>query len=267
MNSDLTQRLEALDRAVGGEAGRWSGSFGLNGEYRIVVANTRELRERAWRLVYDAYLSKGYMRSDASGMRVLPQDALAETTTFLVERRAATGQASAEGWEGATVATLTVIADSPLGLPMDDLYRRELDELRSAGRNPWELAKFASVGGKNVENGHGAQILFHLFKLGYLTARRLGGATDFVATVNPGHEGYYRKIFLFERMGEVKPYDAVCGAPAVPLRLDLATAEERCCARWGESLYPFFINSDEPAILDWLREERIPLTNGCEKPG
>lgn len=211
MNSNLTERLEALDRAVGrpvrpdrdGEAGLCSGSFDLNGEYRIgeyriVVANIRELRERAWRLVYDAYLSKGYMQQDASGMRVLPQDALAETTTFLMERRA-TGPACAD--TGAAVATLTVIPDSPLGLPMDDLYRRELDELRSAGRKPWELGKFVSVGGKNGENGHRTQILLHLFKLGYLTARRLGGATDFVVTVNPRHEAYYRKVLLFKRMG------------------------------------------------------------------
>jgi hypothetical protein len=217
----------------------------------VIVAGTRELREQAWELVHDAYVSKGYMERCPSKMRLQLQDALPEATTFLARERGS----------GRALATLTVYPDGALGLPMDAIYRRELDGLRAAGRKPCEIAKLVA----DLDLREGARILISLFRLAYLTVRRLEAGTDLVITVNPRHERYYRRLLLFERIGEVKSYGAVGGAPAVPLRLDLETVEqryhERSAANGGRSdVHDFLVDSDEEPTLERLRRERRPMS-------
>ncbi|NTV42436.1 MAG: hypothetical protein HGA63_03960, partial [Syntrophobacteraceae bacterium] len=34
--------------------------YGAENQWRVLVANTRELREKAFRLVYDVYIREGY---------------------------------------------------------------------------------------------------------------------------------------------------------------------------------------------------------------
>ncbi|MFH1023332.1 MAG: hypothetical protein V1809_08065 [Planctomycetota bacterium] len=231
--------------------------FGENREWQGLAANTRELREAAWRLVQEFYVRKGYMAPGGPGMRIIPQDALPETTTYLAIQ-AATGQ---------TAATLTLVPDSPLGLPMDDLYRADLDVLRASGRKPAEIAKLVA-GLDDTDERLGMEMLLHLFKLAYLTARRLEGCTDLVITVNPRHQKYYRRLLRFEYVGETRRYASVAGAEAVPLRLDLLTAEETIRKRFtdhpsAQNLYRFFVeNPDIPDILAWLRKERTPMPPG-----
>ncbi|HOX05778.1 MAG TPA: hypothetical protein PK280_05205 [Planctomycetota bacterium] len=245
--TEILKRLEAETEAAP-ETYRYR--FGESDRFEIGIANDRAGREEAWGLVYRAYLQKGYMAPSDSRMRILPQDALPGTTTF-VAREA----------DGSAAATLTMVPDSPMGLPMDDLYRRELDALRAAGRRPCEIAKLVAC----VEERQGMEMLLHLFKLAYLSARRLDGCTDFVITVNPRHEKYYRRLLLFEPIGETRAYGSVNGAEAVPLRLDLLRAEELYRQAFGgrsgrANLHAFFVGDDEPAILDWLGRERTPLS-------
>src|SRR5262245_27271943 len=52
--------------------------------YRVHVASTRALRERAYALAYDVYRACGYV-SDDSGRVVLEHDADPETLTLLIE--------------------------------------------------------------------------------------------------------------------------------------------------------------------------------------
>ncbi len=249
----FTEILKRIETELQRVEGAYRYRFGGDDRYEVLVANDRPAREQAWSLVYQAYVQKGYMSPCPSRMRILPQDALPGTTTFVARERAGAGDAAA--------ATLTIVPDSPLGLPMDGLYRRELDALRAAGRRPCEIAKLVVC----VEEKAGMEMLMHLFKLAYLAAWRLDGCTDFVITVNPRHEKYYRRLLLFEPIGETRSYESVNGAPAVPLRLDLVKAEERYRQAFGDrsgraNLHAFFVNAEEPAILGWLRRERAPMT-------
>ncbi len=250
--SRLSRILEAVEkRAPVGRAASAT-SWASAGEWNIDVACDRVGRERAWRLVHDVYCDKGYQARRGAGLRLLLQDALPESLTLLAESRP----------QGASpLATLTLIPDSPLGLPMDDLYGAELDELRAVGRRPCEIAKLVAC----VEERAGMELLLQLFRLAYLYARRMAGCTDFVITVHPRHEKYYRRLLLFEPIGEPRPYAAVNGVTAVPMRLDLVTAEARYRERFGHlsgraNLHAFFVNCDEPAILDWLRAGQRPMS-------
>jgi hypothetical protein len=80
-------------------------------EYR--VARTREELEKAYSLVYKEYLRRGYVKQNASGLRISIYNALPQTTTFIsiIEKE--------------IIATATVIPDSYLGLPMDEIYHEE----------------------------------------------------------------------------------------------------------------------------------------------
>jgi hypothetical protein len=190
-------------------------------------------------------------------MRILPQDALPEVSTFLAQQ--------APDW--APAATLTAVPDSPLGLPMDALYRQELDVLRGPGRKPCEIAKLVmGESGVGEDAKPDVELLLALFRIGYITARYLEGCTDLVITVNPHHEKYYRRLMRFERLGEPRAYGSVRGAVAVPMRLDLLGAEDtyrRTAALKpaARSFYGYFLDeAQRPALLAWLRRERRSMS-------
>src|SRR5262245_53790792 len=123
-------------------------TFGRSGEYQILVASDVQARERALSLVYGVYLATGLTPARGSRMLMSCHDALPSTTSFLVQR-------SGEGGTAA-VASLTLIPDSPLGLPLDALARSGLGELRSLGRQPVELAKLATVAATEKKADAGA---------------------------------------------------------------------------------------------------------------
>jgi hypothetical protein len=254
-----TSRSSVFLREIRRELLRGGPEFspGPNPRFRILVANTRELRADAWGLVYRSYLARGYMAESELGMRILSQDALPEASTFLAQQ--------VPDWRA--TATLTVVPDTPLGLPMDSLYRRELDLLRGAGRKPCEIAKLVmGEAGDDEEAKPDVELLLALFRVAYLTARYLEGCTDFVVTVNPHHEKYYRRLMRFERMGEPHSYGAVAGAVAVPMRLDLLSVEAAYRSKaelkpTARRFYGYFLDEEQrPALLAWLRRERRPMS-------
>ena len=99
-----------------------------------------------------------------------------------------------------------------------------------------------------------------MFKLAYLTARRLEQATDFIITVNPRHMAYYERILLFRRVGRQRCYGKVGGAPAVLMNLDLEIAEARYRQKysWGpRSFFRFFADSGTDAnLVQFLENNR-----------
>ncbi len=219
--------------------------FGHDDEYTVDIAATIEERKQAWALVYEKYREKGYAQSHPSRLWYSLHDALPETTTFLVRKH------------GCNVATLTLVPDSPLTIPADRLYGDELQALRSRGRRICEITSLVS---DESNRRRCVEVLRHMFKVAYLAARRLDGATDFVITVNPRHTLYYEKKMLFERVGDVRTYDKVGGAPAALLRLDLTTAEIRYKELLGKDTLRCFVNpATEKRVLAWLRARRTRL--------
>jgi hypothetical protein len=236
-------------------------TFGPAGEYRVLVAADRSSRERALSLVYGVYLAAGLAEQRPSRMLITVHDALPGTTSFLVERAAPGGEAPA------AVASLTLIPDGPLGLPIESVAGDALAELRGAGRHPVELAKLATVAAteKRERNRRrpSEEIVLHLFKLAYLAAVRAEQATDMVISVSAHQARFFRRVFLFEPLNGPRAGRAERSL-AVPLRLDLTTArqrhEKRASRGAGEHhLFSFFINDQEPEILKWLRRRRTPL--------
>jgi N-acyl amino acid synthase FeeM len=208
----LTQVLRTLEDTARYEpVGAPAGIEFAGGSYRLRAASDLATRRAAYRLIYRLYLEKEYAAPHPSRMWLSLFDALPETTTLVVEH----------GEE--VIGALTVVFDSPLGLPADKLYKPELDAMRRAGRKPAEIVSLGVAPGAE----QGTEILVQLFNAVYLLARKLRGTTDFINTVNPRHSGFYRRTMLFKKAGPARDYDKVGGAPAVLLRLDLDVPEEQ----------------------------------------
>lgn len=223
--------------------------FGACGDCQIWAAVAGVQLARAWALVYGVYLAKGFAKISEDHLSYGLHDALPETATFLVERA------------GQAVAALTVVPDSPCGLPADTVHGAELAGLRVPGRKLCEIANLASV---DSENHRGAETLNHLFRLSWLLARRLDQATDLVIRVSPQHQSLFERRLLFRPVSPVRPEGGPGGSPGLLMSLDLTVAEERFRDKYGSgprSFYRFFVDPDtEPALVAWLRGCRRPLT-------
>jgi hypothetical protein len=110
------------------------------------------------------------------------------------------------------ISNLTQIFDSPkFGLPMDAIYKHELDHLREQGRSIIELSYLATPKDQRWKN-----IFLYLVQVMYWYSV-YKEVDDVCITVNPRHVRYYMKLFPFEYLGPQRHYERV-GAPAVALR-------------------------------------------------
>lgn len=174
------------------------------------VAGRAELRA-ALELVHDNYVRCGYMRPTPSGMRVCAQYALPNTRTYIALK------------EGEVVATVSLFPDSPLRLPMDDLYGPEVDGLRREGRAVAEVGMLAD---RRRELTRGVDLLLAMMKHVFHGARG-SGVNDLLITVNPKHAKFYHRLLRFHQIGETRSYASVRNAPAVLLRLPVSEIAEK----------------------------------------
>jgi hypothetical protein len=170
------------------------------------LATDRDTFEQALRLQHDQYVAQGYMDPHPSGLRLSVHHALPSTYVFVA--RAA----------NRVVGTMTLIADSDLGLPMDEIYS---DDLRGLRRERSGLTEFSGLALDPDYKSSGVAILLRLIRMVVLHAIQVLHLSDVCIAINPRHAAFYRKAFYFEDLGGLKPYGKVNGAPAVALRLDL----------------------------------------------
>lgn len=207
------------------------------------VAATRADLACAYRLVHQQYCRRSYIEAQPSRMWLSLHNAIPETTTFLVCEQDGAGASS-------VVGTVTLVPDSPLGLPMDAIYRAELDRLRAAGRRLGEVTMLAFTGDE-PRLADAAQLvrryrmLFMLFKLVWNEARTRLGLDDLCIAVHPSHSMIY-ELIGFQDFAPIVQYERVNGNPAIGKRVDLRTVQARLAAAPRSAVYRFFFQQ-EPA--------------------
>jgi hypothetical protein len=170
------------------------------------LATDRDTFEQALRLQHDQYVAQGYMDPHPSGLRLSVHHALPSTYVFVARAG------------NRVVGTMTLIADSDLGLPMDEIYS---DDLRGLRRERSGLTEFSGLALDPDYKSSGVAILLRLIRMVVLHAIQVLHLSDVCIAINPRHAAFYRKAFYFRDLGGLKPYGKVNGAPAVALRLDL----------------------------------------------
>lgn len=175
------------------------------------IATEREDVLGALGLVHEEYVRSGLSLDNASGVRVTRYHLLT-TTEILV------------GLVGGEVAcTLSVVRDSRFGLPMEAIYRREVNERRRLGKHVAEVSCLA-------DRRSGAERTLNLmFRVMALTAQMATarGVDELLIAVHPRHARFYEGFLGFQGIGDLRYYSTVCGNPAVALALDLNTLHER----------------------------------------
>ncbi|MHA1573406.1 MAG: N-acyl amino acid synthase FeeM domain-containing protein [Alphaproteobacteria bacterium] len=196
---------------------------------RVHPANSLRQLEKAYRLVYNAYLECGYVRPDETRMRLSVYNALPDSVTIV-------GTLG-----GAVISTVTVVPDSLLMLPMDEIYAEELAALRDKGRSVVEVTMLAD---RRRQIRRAVPMVLRLMKHVFDYATQILHADDLCITVHPSRQGFYRKYLLFSEFGKVKNYPSVRDNPAVAMRLPLDKAEELC--------------RDRPRLRELFFEDRVP---------
>ena len=173
----------------------------------VQVASTVEEHEQASRLVHAAYVRRGIMQPHTSGVRITPHGLLPSTVVFVALK------------QDVVIATMSLVLDSVLGLPMDKSFADELAPLREAGK------KIAEVGALCIAEHHrGLGVAFLLNKLMWLTASQRLGVRSLAISVHPRAACLYQATLRFVQLGGTKRYPGL-DAAAVALHLDLDEAE------------------------------------------
>lgn len=205
----------------------------------IKFAETRDEMAQSFALVYEEYLASGYIRQPLpSKMHISIYNFLPETCIFIFRTYLT------------VISTLTQIFDSErFGLPMDALYRPELDALRARGRTITELSALATP-----RETRWCNLMTFLSKTMFEYSR-LKNVNDICIMVNPKHVNFYKTMFLFNDFGPERFYEGV-GAPAVALRIDMDNIEENVQEQYknfevDDNLHTFFykINSTLQELL------------------
>lgn len=181
------------------------------------VAEAKEELIGAARLLHDSYRARGLIEAHPSGVRVVPQQAMPETVTFVAKR----GEH--------VIGTISLVVDGGMALPMEKIYGEEVSALRQQGR------RLAEVGALCVQpEFRHSGVSFLLNKLMYRTASEALGVDDLLIAVHPDAEDVYEAALGFRAFGSVRRYPGLSRkALAVALRLDLRSVKEDWRAAWG----------------------------------
>ncbi len=176
------------------------------------IARSTEDKTRVCETVYKSYLKQGYIDKDNQSTNLFSYSWLPGSRSFLASHN------------GKIISTATVIPDSKFGLPMDMLFKEELDTLRNkkicevsmlAGDTE-NLPEIRSLG-SNIEK---RQLVFHLFEHIFQYVKGTLDCDYICVAINPKHEGAYRSL-LFQELGGLKSHAKLNHAPALAKFLDV----------------------------------------------
>lgn len=175
----------------------------------VKFAEVRGEFEQAFGLAYNVYLEKGFVKPNPAGLHFGVHSLLPSTAVFIAK----------SGLE--VVSTMTEIFDSPeFGLPMDKIYKKEVDRIRDQGKSIVEVSSLATPRDARWKN-----FFLYLMQVWYWYTYYLG-VDEVCIAVNPRHVRFYRNLLNFEVFGEEKHYSRV-DAPAVALRVSVESVRER----------------------------------------
>lgn len=200
-------------------------------ELTFRLAKTQGELEAAYRILHDSYVDMKYMSPDPTGMRLVKYFALPTTSTLIAL------------WKGEVVGTMSIIRQSPFGLPMDKNF-----DLKAYYNKGWQIAEVSSLAiKKEFRQGRG-KVFFPLCKFFYDYARFYMNLDAVVIAVNPSWKDFYEGLLTFKPLPEavVNTYGFANGAPATGLIMPLKQSEKDFWRRYSglprkNNLFEYFV--------------------------
>ncbi|WP_239373752.1 GNAT family N-acetyltransferase [Snodgrassella gandavensis] len=119
------------------------------------------------------------------------------------------------------IGTISLIKDSPIGVPMDNVHMNETVFLRKKG------VKFAEIGSFAIDSEYQHQgIALLLYKAIFSYICQYKNIEYILAAVHPRVAKIYKNLFKFEQVGEIQEYSTLNNAQSVPLQLNTANTIE-----------------------------------------
>ena len=212
------------------------------------IATERAELEAAFQLVWRSYVEVGLQADDGVGIRFTKHHLLPSTKVLIAVHRPELAKESPNYLKvrdpGEIVGTLTIILDSPMGLPMEEVCAVGVQELRDEGRRPAEVVALAVRPEFRKYN-----VMMYLYKLMFQYIH-MKGVTDVTCSVTKRHISFYRSMLLFEPMGELRAYSSANGLEVQCHRLDVLEAEKHAqdvyhCRDFDADLYVFFFTDNK----------------------
>lgn len=184
--------------------------------------------QAAYQLVYQRYLKEGYQAPTPGKLRFVAHCCLPTTRTFIAKV------------QGKIIATLSLIDDRELGLPLEKEYPEEIARLRKQGHTLAEVSCLATrrFGDRSV--------LMKLMRAMYAYARYHLHITACCIAVHPRQQNFYQRVLLFENIGGEREYQACSKAPAIAMCMDLRDCEQRMAGSHSSGMIKrFFLGQQD----------------------
>lgn len=119
------------------------------------------------------------------------------------------------------IGTISLIEDSPIGIPMDNVHMNETVFLRK------KSVKFAEIGSFAIDSNYQhLGITLQLYKAIFSYVCEYRNIEYILAAVHPRVAGIYKNLFKFEQVGDIQQYSKLNNAKSVPLQLNTANTIE-----------------------------------------
>lgn len=167
---------------------------------RLQIATSATEVVEAWQLLYRSYVDAGYIRPNPFELHTVPEAVGPQSLVMLAFQN------------DLPVSTITAMADSTRGLPLDSVYPRELDEIRASGSLMVEVGLFGCIDEKST-----FATVFDLMRYTFFYAIMLG-ADEMICGIPPRRVGLYERMLGFEQLGAIKSYSTVKNNPVALMR-------------------------------------------------
>lgn len=203
---------------------------------KIQLARSEDDLHQAFELTYRSYFRSGLVVNNPSGLRFTPYHLLPESEVIIGKLRQT------------VVSTISFFGDGNLGLPMQSMYAREIDNLRNQGLRLGEVGGLAD---RRVSPRRFISTFAGMARLMVQVAASKNIDT-LVAAVHPKHANLYKRVFGFKQVGDHTncPYANGNPAEALYLRFDQLSTKIRD-RFFGDSVSP-----EQLIPYDWKVETR-----------
>lgn len=157
----------------------------------------------SFRLLYASYVSAGLAATNATEMRVTPYHLLPTTEVFVAK------------CNSDVISTLTMTADSNMGLPMESMYTAEIAKLRETK----QVAEMGCLADRRSSPVRFVRVFSELARLVVQVARQRG-INALVLAAHPRHAKFYIRSLGFQPFGGLTSCPYAQGNPAIALVMD-----------------------------------------------
>lgn len=223
-------------------------------EYTIKIANTLVERDAVFKLGYQTYLEKGYIKKNVDERLICDYDFNSETVILIVQDK----QKNIAG-------SVTLVFDGAIDLPAKKVYGNELNEIKKSGKKTAEFCRF--VIDSNFRNSK--EILVLLFNYAAIYIHNVKKYEGLAIEVTPRHKNYYKALLNFEEVGNEKCCPQVQNTVGVLLYLSASRyqsaiknkAEIQNAEKKDRSLYPYFLSAEQESLVAYyLKKQAKPMS-------